>query len=60
MSKENYETCAHVKQIGQIAVYVTPSCPQATQINEHLVSSEERCRRCRVFKERSDGDEQRK
>ena len=59
MSKENYETCAHVKSIGQIAVYVTPSCPQATQIKGHLVSSKERCRRCRVFKERSDGDGQR-
>lgn len=57
--KEKYETCAHVKQIGQIAVYVTPSCPQATQIKGHLVSSKERCRRCKVFKERSDGDEQR-
>lgn len=55
--KENYETCVHVKSIGQIAVYVTPSCPQATQIKGHLVSSKERCRRCKVFKERSDGDE---
>lgn len=51
MSKEKYETCVHVKSIGQIAVYVTPSCPQATQIKGHLVSSKERCRRCKVFKE---------
>lgn len=59
MSKEKYETCANIKSIGQLAVYVTPSCPQATQIKGHLVSSKERCRRCKVFKERSVGDEQR-
>lgn len=54
MSKENYETCAHIKSIGQIAVYVMPSCPQATQIKGYLVSSKERCRRCKVFTEKKE------
>lgn len=54
MSKEKYETCEHIKSIGQIAVYVTPSCPQATQIKGHLVSSKERCRRCRVFTDKEE------
>ena len=54
MNKEKYEACAHIKSIGQIAVYVMPSCPQAMQIKGHLVSSKKRCRRCKVFTDREE------
>lgn len=49
MSKEKYESCQHVISSGQIAVYVKPSCPQATLIKGHLVSSKARCGKCRAY-----------
>ena len=43
---EKYETCKHVKGIGQTAVFVLPSCRQATMIKGVLVSIKNRCRKC--------------
>lgn len=46
MSKEKFDTCKHVKEVGQIAIYVHPTCRQATMIKGILVSSKNRCRKC--------------
>lgn len=50
MSKPKYETCSYVESIGAIAVYVNQDCPNATMIKGHLVSSKERCRKCKTYK----------
>lgn len=47
--KENYETCRHVKEVRQIAVYVLPACRNATMIKGTLVSSKNRCRKCNFW-----------
>lgn len=44
--KEHYEICRHVKEVGQLAVYVLPTCRNATMIKGTLVSSKDRCRKC--------------
>ncbi len=28
---DKYKTCKHAISVGEMAVYVTPSCPRATQ-----------------------------
>lgn len=52
--KENYETCRHVKEVGQIAVYVLPDCRNATMIKSVLVSSKNRCRKCNFWEGRDE------
>ena len=52
--KEHYEICRHVKEVGQLAVYVLPTCRNATMIKGTLVSSKERCRKCEFWEERSE------
>ena len=47
--KDKFETCRHVKEIGSIAVYVLPTCLNATMIKGTLVSSKERCRKCEFW-----------
>lgn len=47
--KEHYEICRHVKEVGQLAVYVLPTCRNATMIKGTLVSSKERCRKCECW-----------
>ena len=44
--KEKFETCKHAKEVGSIAVYVLPTCRNATMIKGTLVSNKERCRKC--------------
>lgn len=44
---KKHETCKHAIRSGQMAVYVTPGCPQASMIKGVLVSSKERCRKCK-------------
>lgn len=46
---EKYETCRHVKEVGQIAVYVLPACRNVTMIKGVLVSSKNRCRKCEFW-----------
>lgn len=46
MHKEKFDTCRHVEKVGQIAIYVHPTCRQATMIKDILVSSKNRCRKC--------------
>lgn len=50
--KEKFETCRYAKEIGTIAVYVLPTCRNATMIKGTLVSSKERCRKCEFWEER--------
>ena len=52
--KEKFETCKHAKEVGSIAVYVFPTCKNATMIKGTLVSSKERCRKCELWEERSE------
>ena len=52
--KEKFETCKHAKEVGSIAVYVFPTCKNATMIKGILVSSKERCRKCEIWEERSE------
>lgn len=44
--KNKYETCKHVISIGEVAVYVKPSCPCLTIIKGVMVSSKKRCSSC--------------
>ena len=44
------KTCKHAISVGEMAVYVTPSCPRASMIRGVLVSSKIRCRECRMWK----------
>jgi hypothetical protein len=52
---EKYETCKHVEKVGQLAVYVRPSCPRLSMIKGNMVSSKPRCRECESWEERRDG-----
>lgn len=52
---EKYETCRHVETVGNIAVYVKPTCPRLSMIKERLVTSKSRCRKCRSWEEKEDG-----
>ena len=49
---DKYKTCKHAISVGEMAVYVTPSCPRASMIRGVLVSSKIRCRECRMWKKR--------
>lgn len=49
---KKHETCKHAIKSGQIAVYVTPGCPQASLIKGVLVSSKIRCRECKSWEGR--------
>ncbi len=46
MEKEKFDTCKHVKRIGNFAVHVKPTCKQATMIRGQLVTSKARCLKC--------------
>ena len=52
--KEKFETCSHVKEVGSIAVYVLPTCRNATMIKGTLVSSKERCRKCKLCERKNE------
>ena len=43
MEKEKFDTCKHVKRVGNFAVHVKPTCKQATMIRGQLVVSKARC-----------------
>ena len=58
MSKEKYNTCRYVKEVGQLAVYVRPGCPQAILIKGRLVSSKLQCRKCE-WEAKEDGETKR-
>ena len=43
----NYKKCKHVKQIGQMAVYVTPGCPNGHLIKGYFVTTKHACENCK-------------
>lgn len=44
---EKYITCKHsTGNVGELIVYVKPSCPNYTKIRGVLASSKIRCREC--------------
>lgn len=53
--KIKHETCKHAIRSGQLAVYVTPGCPQASMVKGVLVSSKERCRKCKCWEDKNAG-----
>lgn len=51
----NYEKCKCVQQIGQVAVYVKPECPNAHLIKGYFAVTKTACRKCQYC--RKDGNE---
>ena len=50
---EKYTTCRHsTGNVGELVVYVKPSCPNYTKIRGSLVSSKIRCSDCKKWEER--------
>lgn len=53
--KEKYNTCKHsTGNIGELIVYVHPSCPRYDKINGRLASSKIRCQECKSWEARKD------
>lgn len=47
MSRPKYETCRHsTGNVGELIVYVNPSCPNLSKIKGTLCSSKIRCEKC--------------
>lgn len=47
---KKYETCKHsTGNVGELIVYVKPSCPKYTKIRGSLVSSKIRCNECKKW-----------
>lgn len=51
MNEPKYETCRHAISVGEMAIYVHPTCKRANMIMGTLVSSKKRCERCRSWEE---------
>ena len=46
MRKPKFETCIHAKEVGPLAVYVYPSCPNKILLRGMLVCTKFCCRNC--------------
>lgn len=53
MEKEKFDTCKHVKRVGNFAVHVKPTCKQATMIRGQLVVSKARCLGCEQWEKKT-------
>ena len=54
---EKYKTCQHsTGNVGELIVYVRPGCPRLSIINGTLCSSKMRCKECKSWKERKNGE----
>ena len=52
---EKYKTCKHgTGRVGELIVYVHPTCPRLTMIKGILVSSKRRCNECKNWEEKDD------
>lgn len=49
---KNYEICRYAEKVGQIAVYVKPNCPHASMIKGHLVTTKNKCDKCKSCRKR--------
>lgn len=54
---KKYETCEHAEIIGQTCVWVKETCPAALLVFGHMVSTKERCEKCKHYKVRRSLDE---
>lgn len=55
MNDDRAKTCKHsTGQIGQLAVYVLPTCPNMNMIKRRFVTTRQRCRKCRFYKEKNE------
>lgn len=55
MTEEKYKTCKHsTGNVGELIVYVKPSCPNSSRIRGTLCSSKMRCRKCDRWDEKHD------
>lgn len=53
MDDNRAKTCKHsTGQIGQLTVYVLPTCPNMSMIRGKLVTTRQKCRNCRFYKEK--------
>lgn len=57
MSEQKYNTCRFVQSVGNIAVFVTPNCPNVTMVHGCMVSTKSRCNKCKHWEGR-ESDEQ--
>lgn len=56
MDKPKYKTCKHsTGRVGELIVYVHPTCPRLSMIKGTLCSSKIRCRECKSWEERRNG-----
>lgn len=57
MAKEKYNACKHsTGNVGELIVYVHPSCPRLSKIRGSLVSSKIRCQECKSWEEMKDDE----
>lgn len=53
MDLPKYKTCKHsTGRVGELIVYVHPTCPRLSMIKGTLCSSKIRCRECRSWEEK--------
>lgn len=54
MNDDKAKTCKYsTGQIGQLAVYVLPTCPNMRIIRGKLVTTRQRCRKCKFYEEKN-------
>lgn len=55
MSRPKYETCRHsTGNVGELIVYVNPSCPNLSKIKGTLCSSKIRYEKCDKWEEKNE------
>lgn len=53
MDKPKYKTCKHsTGRVGELIVYVHPTCPRLSKIKGTLCSSKMRCKECSSWEEK--------
>ena len=56
MEREKFDTCKHVKRVGNFAVYTKSTCNQATMIRGQLVVGKARCLKCELWEPKKTGN----
>ena len=46
---EKYKRCKNMEKVGQVAIFVMPTCPMAMMIKGYFVSTKKRCEHCYRF-----------
>lgn len=55
VEREKFDTCKHVKRVGNFAVYTKSTCNQATMIRGQLVVGKARCLKCELWEPKKTG-----